>query len=78
MNQNTDFIIVCLIVLLSLTMTIFNWFHAKRKRDTVCVIRCKNCKWFNDVGCAIRIVDGSDKPSEDDYCSFAERRDEDD
>ena len=38
------------------------------------IIRCKDCKWFNDIGCAIRIVDDTDKPSENDYCSFAERR----
>ena len=37
------------------------------------VTRCKDCKWFNDIGCAIRIVDDTDKPSEKDYCSFAER-----
>jgi len=38
------------------------------------VIRCKNCKWFGEIGCAIGIVDDSDRPSENDYCSFAERR----
>ena len=38
------------------------------------IIRCKNCKWFGDFGCAIRIVDDSDKPTENDFCSFAERR----
>ena len=41
------------------------------------IIRCKDCKWFNDIGCAIRIVDDSDKPKEDDFCSFAERRTDD-
>lgn len=41
--------------------------------DYVCVIRCKDCKWFGKAGCAIHIVDDSDKPSENDYCSFAER-----
>lgn len=40
------------------------------------IIRCKECKWFGDLGCAIRIVDDSDKPTENDYCSFAERRSE--
>ena len=38
------------------------------------VIRCKDCKWFGDIGCAISIVDDSDKPKENDFCSFAERR----
>ena len=36
------------------------------------VIRCKNCKWFNTGGCAIEIIDNSDKPTENDFCSFAE------
>ena len=38
------------------------------------VVRCKDCKWFNTTGCAIKIADESDKPHEDDFCSFAERR----
>lgn len=37
------------------------------------IVRCKDCKWFGDIGCAISIVDDTDKPSEEDYCSFAER-----
>ncbi len=45
----------------------------KNLPDFVCVIRCKDCKWFNKDGCAIGIVDDSDKPTENDYCSFAER-----
>lgn len=46
------------------------------KKEFVNVVRCKDCKWFGDLGCAIRIVDDSDKPTENDYCSFAERRSE--
>ena len=42
--------------------------------DAVDVVRCKDCKWFGDFGCAIRIVDDSDKPTENDFCSFAERK----
>ena len=38
--------------------------------DVVEVVRCKDCKWFNEIGCAISIVDAT----ENDYCSFAERR----
>ena len=38
------------------------------------IIRCKDCKWFGDIGCAIEIVDDSDRPSENDFCSYAERR----
>lgn len=38
------------------------------------IIRCKDCKWFGEIGCAISVVDDTDKPNENDYCSFAERR----
>lgn len=38
------------------------------------IIRCKDCKWFGEAGCAVMIVDDLDKPTEDDYCSFAERK----
>ena len=38
------------------------------------IIMCKDCKWFGEHGCAICIVDDTDKPTENDYCSFAERR----
>ena len=38
------------------------------------VVRCKDCKWFGGIGCAIQIVDDSDRPKEDDYCSFGERK----
>ena len=34
--------------------------------DVVEVVRCKDCKWFNEIGCAISIVDESDKPTEND------------
>ena len=44
--------------------------------DAVPVIRCKDCKWFGKSGCAILIVDESDKPKEDDLCSWAERKEE--
>ena len=37
------------------------------------IIRCKDCKWFNTTGCAIEIVDGLNNPTENDFCSFAER-----
>ena len=46
--------------------------------DAVPVVRCKDCKWFNASGCAIYIVDDTDKPKEDDFCSFGERRTEGD
>lgn len=37
------------------------------------IIRCKECKWYGEPGCAVRIVDDTDKPSDMDFCSFAER-----
>lgn len=40
------------------------------------LVRCGECKWWNEIGCAIRIVDESDKPKETDFCSFGERRDD--
>lgn len=40
------------------------------------LIRCKDCKWFGKIGCAVSIIDDTDKPSENDYCSFAERKEE--
>ena len=43
-------------------------------RDGDILTRCKDCKWFGDIGCAIGIADDTDKPSEKDYCSFAERK----
>ena len=44
--------------------------------DVVEVVRCKDCKWFNRFGCAVEIVDFTDRPTENDYCSFGERKDE--
>lgn len=43
-------------------------------QPTVEAIRCKECKWYGEPGCAIRIVDDTDKPSDMDFCSFAERK----
>lgn len=43
--------------------------------DVVEVVRCKDCKWYNNIGCSIKIVDDSDKPKDNDYCSFGERAD---
>ena len=46
--------------------------------DAVAVVRCGDCKWFNHPGCAIFIVDDSDRPTENDFCSFGERREDND
>ena len=40
------------------------------------LIRCKDCKWFGKAGCAVSIVDESDEPKENDYCSWAERKED--
>ena len=40
------------------------------------LVRCKDCKWYNHLGCAIRIIDDSDKPDDNDFCSFGERSEE--
>jgi hypothetical protein len=45
-----------------------------KKCDRVEVVWCKDCKWWNQPGCAVYIVDDSDKPKENDFCSFGERR----
>lgn len=50
----------------------------KENPDLVLVVRCKDCKWFNSAGCAIEIKDELDSPGADDYCSFAERKDDKD
>ena len=42
--------------------------------DLVRVVRCKDCKWHNEPGCAISIVDDSDRPGDEDYCSFGEMK----
>ncbi len=41
------------------------------------IVRCKECKWRNHIGCALMIVDDSDKPKDDDFCSYGQRGNED-
>lgn len=43
--------------------------------DAVTLIRCKDCRWFGKIGCSIKIVDETDMPKENDFCSFAEMKD---
>ena len=50
------------------------WEDEEWDGDVVIVTRCKDCKWFNEPGCAIEIVDDTDRPTGNDYCSFANRR----
>ena len=46
----------------------------KARWSAVPVVRCKDCKWRGELGCAITIVDESDKPKDEDFCSWGERR----
>ena len=43
--------------------------------SSVEVVRCKDCKWYGKTGCAIDIVDETDKPTDNDFCSYGERAD---
>ena len=38
------------------------------------LIRCKECKWYYRGGATCLFWDGEDSMCEDDYCSRAERR----
>lgn len=38
------------------------------------IMRCKECKWFGSIGCAIKNVSYLDRPTENDFCSYVERR----
>lgn len=42
--------------------------------ELVSAVRCRDCKWYGHIGCAIEIKDDSDRPKPDDFCSFGERR----
>lgn len=46
--------------------------------DAVPVVRCRECRWFNNAGCAIWIDDDAEiNPKEDDFCSFGKRKEAD-
>lgn len=40
------------------------------------VVRCKDCKWRDELGCAVRILDESDRPKDNDFCAWGERRED--
>lgn len=40
------------------------------------IVRCKDCKWRGHIGCAVQIVDESDRPNDEDFCSYGERSEE--
>lgn len=44
--------------------------------DAVEVVRCKDCKWRGELGCAVSIVDESDIPNDDDFCAWGERKED--
>lgn len=48
----------------------------KENPNLVLVVRCKDCKWHNRIGCAIEVNCEGDSPGAEDYCSFAERKEE--
>lgn len=54
-------------------VTFMDWIDKMPTADVVEVVRCKDCKWYHEIGCAIKIVDESDEPKDNDYCSFGER-----
>jgi hypothetical protein len=79
MSEITN-LLICIIFILVINGICGWWIfdeirHLKVKdlKNDPQIIRCKDCKWFGTIGCAISIMDDSDKPSEDDFCSFAER-----
>lgn len=46
---------------------------AKPNKEIITIIRCKNCRLFNTVDCAV-LSGGGYRPTENDFCSFAERK----
>ena len=63
---------ICFILL-----SVYLWIRALAEEDTgnwEKVVYCEECEWLNHPGCAIRIVDDSDKPTAKDFCSFGERK----
>lgn len=57
-----------------LIATLIRWIDNRPTVDAVEVVRCKDCKWYDNIGCALIIVDEEDRPKPDDYCSYGERR----
>ena len=60
------------VALLKTAVTVIEHYPAA---DVVEVVRCKDCKWYNKSGCAIYIADDTDKPTDNDFCSYGERAD---
>ena len=44
----------------------------KQLEESKPIIRCKDCRWFKEPGCAVYYKDfPEDAPKENDFCSFA-------
>lgn len=71
-----DLLLLSISVLLIAPAVFEVLINSIRNRKGKQFIRCKDCKWFGKIGCAVNIVDESDEPKENDYCSWAERREE--
>lgn len=53
---------------------IYGLLKSVDEAPSIDIVRCKECKWRNNIGCALMIVDDSDKPKDDDFCSWGERK----
>ena len=59
---------------------VYNAIESSSTADVVEVVRCKDCKWYapnNDgfwYGCAFDTRNGADRPSDNDFCSYGERK----
>ena len=53
-----------------------NSVEYRRQINWSSLVRCKDCKWRGEPGCAVYIVDESDRPKDDDFCSWGERRED--
>lgn len=51
--------------------------YATERAPSIDIVKCKDCKWRGIVGCcALDIVVEDDKPNDDDYCSYGEKKNE--
>ena len=44
--------------------------------DVVEIVRCKDCKWRDHINCAIEEDEYGYRLNENDFCSFGERKDD--
>ena len=49
--------------------------YMDKKDEEAGLIRCKNCKYFEKEGaCLNYVIEKEGRPTKDDYCSFAEKK----